>query len=137
IPATIASPPSAAPPPVPVRPHVPVKAAHAPAEVGRDVVVAIDAGHGGEDPGASGKAGTQEKQVTLAIARRLQERLDRESGVRALLTRDSDRFVPLRERADRARRAGADLFVSVHADAVRDRDIDGASVYVLSERGAS
>ena len=115
----------------------PVTAAHAPAEVGRDVVVAVDAGHGGEDPGASGKDGTQEKDVTLAIARRLLERAGAEPGMRAVLTRDGDRFVPLRERADRARRAGADLFVSVHADAVRDRDIDGASVYVLSERGAS
>ncbi len=115
----------------------PVTAAHAPAEVGRDVVVAIDAGHGGEDPGASGKGGTQEKHVTLAIARRLLQRLGSEPGVRAVLTRDGDRFVPLRDRADRARRAGADLFVSIHADAVRDRGIDGASVYVLSERGAS
>jgi N-acetylmuramoyl-L-alanine amidase len=114
-----------------------VAAAHAPADAGRDVVVAVDAGHGGEDPGASGKGGTQEKVVTLAIARRLVERLGREAGVRAVLTRDSDRFVPLRERAERARRAGADLFISIHADAVRDRDIDGASVYVLSERGAS
>ena len=101
------------------------------------MVVAVDAGHGGEDPGASGKHGTQEKDVTLAIARRLVERLQRERGVRAVLTRDRDHFVPLRERADIARRAGADLFVSIHADAVRDRDIDGASVYVLSERGAS
>jgi N-acetylmuramoyl-L-alanine amidase len=122
----------------PPRPRAaPVTAAHAPAEAGRAVVVAIDAGHGGEDPGASGRGGTREKHVTLAIARRLLERLGREPGVRAVLTRDGDRFVPLRERADRARRAGADLFVSIHADAVRDRDIDGASVYVLSERGAS
>jgi len=115
----------------------PVVAAHAPTDAGRDVVVAVDAGHGGEDPGASGRGGTQEKNVTLAIARQLVARLQREHGMRAILTRDSDHFVPLRERADRARRAGADLFVSIHADSVRDRDIEGASVYVLSERGAS
>jgi N-acetylmuramoyl-L-alanine amidase len=114
-----------------------VVAAHAPAALARDMVIAVDAGHGGEDPGASGKQGTQEKNVTLAIARRLLARLQREHGVSAVLTRDGDRFVPLRERAERARRAGADLFVSIHADAVRDRDIEGASVYVLSERGAS
>lgn len=120
----------------PVR-STPVVAAHAPAAAGRDVVVAVDAGHGGDDPGASGKLGTQEKTVTLAIARRLVERLKQEHGVHAILTRDRDEFVPLRERAERARRAGADLFVSIHADSVRDRDVEGASVYVLSERGAS
>ncbi len=121
----------------PAAPEARVLAAHAPPEAGRDVVVAVDAGHGGEDPGASGPAGTHEKNVTLAIAKQLVERLNREPGVHAMLTRDRDVFVPLRERAERARRAGADLFVSIHADSVRDQDVEGASVYVLSERGAS
>ena len=104
---------------------------------GRDVVVVVDAGHGGEDPGASGPGGTHEKDVVLPIARALAERLNRQPGVRAVLTRDTDRFIELRERMDKARTARADLFVSVHADAVRDHDIGGASVYTLSYRGAS
>jgi N-acetylmuramoyl-L-alanine amidase len=112
-------------------------ARHAPTGTGRDVIIAVDAGHGGVDPGASGRDGTQEKRVTLAIARRLAAALNAVSGIHAILTRSDDSFVPLRERAARARRARADLFISIHADAVRDRDIDGASVYVLSERGAS
>ena len=104
---------------------------------GRDVIVAIDAGHGGVDPGSIGKAGTREKHVTLAIARRLKERIDREPGMRAVLTRDSDHFVELRDRIVRARRQQADMFVSVHADSYRDRSVVGSSVYVLSARGAS
>jgi N-acetylmuramoyl-L-alanine amidase len=104
---------------------------------GRDVIVAIDAGHGGVDPGSIGKAGTREKHVTLAIARRLKERIDREPGMRAVLTRDSDYFVELRDRIVRARRQQADMFVSVHADSYRDRSVVGSSVYVLSARGAS
>lgn len=104
---------------------------------GRDVIVAIDAGHGGVDPGSIGKAGTREKNVTLAIARRLKERIDREPGMRAVLTRDSDHFVEHRERIARARRQQADMFVSVHADSYRDRSVVGSSVYVLSARGAS
>jgi N-acetylmuramoyl-L-alanine amidase len=104
---------------------------------GRDVIVAIDAGHGGVDPGSIGKAGTREKNVTLAIARRLKERIDREPGMRAVLTRDSDHFVEHRERISRARRQQADMFVSVHADSYRDRSVVGSSVYVLSARGAS
>jgi len=104
---------------------------------GRDVVVAIDAGHGGVDPGSIGKAGTREKNVTLAIARRLKERIDREPGMRAVLTRDSDHFVEHRERIARARKQQADMFVSVHADSYRDRSVVGSSVYVLSARGAS
>jgi N-acetylmuramoyl-L-alanine amidase len=111
--------------------------AHAPRDSGRDIVVAVDAGHGGEDPGASGRGGTREKVVTLAIARALAARIDATPGMRAVLTRDGDRFIPLRERTGRAGAAGADLFVSIHADAVRDRNVEGASVYVLSERGAS
>jgi N-acetylmuramoyl-L-alanine amidase len=104
---------------------------------GRDVIVAIDAGHGGVDPGSIGKAGTREKSVTLAIARRLKERIDREPGMRAVLTRDTDQFVEHRERIARARRQQADMFVSVHADSYRDRSVVGSSVYVLSARGAS
>jgi N-acetylmuramoyl-L-alanine amidase len=112
-----------------------VQAAHAPISSDRDIVVAVDAGHGGEDPGASGHGGTHEKDVVLAIARALAARINQEPGMRAVLTRDADRFIPLRERMARAARA--DLFVSIHADAVRDRTIEGASVYVLSDRGAS
>lgn len=104
---------------------------------GRDIIVAIDAGHGGVDPGSIGKRGTHEKDVTLAIARRLKERIDREPGMRAVLTRDSDHFVEHRERISRARRQQADMFVSVHADSYRDRSVVGSSVYVLSARGAS
>jgi N-acetylmuramoyl-L-alanine amidase len=104
---------------------------------GRDIVVAIDAGHGGVDPGSIGKRGTYEKHVTLEIARRLKARIDREPGMRAVLTRDNDTFVELRERIARARRQQADMFVSVHADSYRDRSVAGSSVYVLSARGAS
>jgi N-acetylmuramoyl-L-alanine amidase len=104
---------------------------------GRDIVVAIDAGHGGVDPGSIGKRGTYEKHVTLAIARRLKERIDREPGMRAILTRDNDQFVEHRERIARARRQQADMFVSVHADAFHNRSVAGSSVYVLSARGAS
>ena len=114
-----------------------VEAQHAPEDSGRDVIVAIDAGHGGQDPGASGKAGTREKDVVLAIARSLARRINAEPGMRAVLTRDEDRFIPLRERIGIARSARADLFVSIHADAIRNRAVSGSSVYVLSERGAS
>jgi N-acetylmuramoyl-L-alanine amidase len=103
----------------------------------RDVVVAIDAGHGGEDPGAIGKAGTREKTVALAIARRLAERINAEPGMRAVLTRDGDYFVQFRDRIKRARDQKADLFVSVHADAFVNRSVRGSSVYVLSTRRAS
>ena len=104
---------------------------------GRDVIVAVDAGHGGKDPGAIGRAGTHEKKVTLAIARRLAAAIDREDGMRAVLVRDDDRFVSLRSRILKAREQKADMFVSIHADSVRDRSIGGSSVYVLSLRGAS
>jgi len=103
----------------------------------RDLVIAVDAGHGGEDPGATGRDGTREKNVTLAVARVLAARINAEPGMRAVLTRNSDVFVPLRERIERAHKAQADLFVSVHADAVADRSVSGSSVYVLSQRGAS
>jgi N-acetylmuramoyl-L-alanine amidase len=114
-----------------------VTAAHAPRDSDRDIVIAIDAGHGGVDPGASGRGGTHEKDITLAIARALAARINAEPGLRAVLTRDGDRFIDLRERTARAGAARADMFVSIHADAVRDRDVEGASVYVLSDRGAS
>jgi len=114
-----------------------VRAPHAPRNSGRDVVVAVDAGHGGEDPGAIGHDGTQEKNVTLAVARLLAQRINAEPGMRAVLTRDRDVFLPLRERIHRARAAKADLFVSVHADSVENSAVSGSSVYVLSEHGAS
>jgi N-acetylmuramoyl-L-alanine amidase len=104
---------------------------------GRDLVVAIDAGHGGQDPGAIGRGGTREKEVTLAIARRLAKAIDAEEGMRAVLIRDGDYFISLRGRIRKAREAGADMFISVHADSVLDRGVSGASVYVLSLRGAS
>ncbi len=129
--------PAPAPTPAPSPPRS-VRAAHAPTAQGeREIVIAVDAGHGGDDPGATGGYGTQEKAVTLAIARALAARIDREPGLHAVLTRDGDYFVPLRNRMKRAQAAHADMFVSIHADAVRDRGVSGASVYVLSERGAS
>ena len=118
-------------------PPVAVKSTDTLARQHRDVVIAIDAGHGGKDPGAIGRRGTREKDVTLAIARRLKQRIDREPGMRAVLTRNGDYFVSLRERIRRARGDQADMFVSVHADAFRDRNVAGSSVYVLSARGAS
>jgi N-acetylmuramoyl-L-alanine amidase len=104
---------------------------------GRDLMIAVDAGHGGKDPGAIGRGGTHEKQVTLAIARRLAATIDREDGMRAVLVRDDDRFISLRGRVLKARDHKADMFISIHADSVRDRGIGGSSVYVLSLRGAS
>jgi N-acetylmuramoyl-L-alanine amidase len=114
-----------------------IRAAHAPVDSGRDVVVAVDAGHGGQDPGAIGHGGTREKDVVLAIARALAERINGEPGMRAVLTRDRDEFLVLRDRIGRARLAKADMFVSIHADSIANRDVSGASVYVLSEHGAS
>jgi N-acetylmuramoyl-L-alanine amidase len=113
-----------------------LRAAHAP-QGSHEVIVAVDAGHGGMDPGASGADGTHEKDVTLAIARALAARIDREPGMRAVLTRDGDYFITLHDRIERAGAAHADMFISIHADAVRDRAVSGASVYILSERGAS
>jgi N-acetylmuramoyl-L-alanine amidase len=114
----------------------PVKVEHARPDA-RDLIIAVDAGHGGEDPGAIGKNGTREKDVVLAIARALAQRIDGEPGMRAVLTRNGDYFVPLRDRMRRARAQQADLFVSIHADSIRDRSVDGSSVYILSQRGAS
>jgi N-acetylmuramoyl-L-alanine amidase len=103
----------------------------------RDVIVAVDAGHGGEDPGAIGPAGTFEKDVTLAISRKLAERIDRQRGMRAVMIRDGDYFIALRQRIAKARQQQADLFVSIHADAFRDRRVRGSSVYTLSNGGAT
>jgi N-acetylmuramoyl-L-alanine amidase len=114
----------------------PIKAEHARPEA-RDLIIAIDAGHGGEDPGAIGMHGTREKDVTLAIARALERYIDAEPGMRAVLTRNGDYFVPLRDRMRRARAQQADLFVSIHGDSIRDRAVDGSSVYILSQRGAT
>jgi N-acetylmuramoyl-L-alanine amidase len=127
---------SAANPAGAAMPEMPVKAEHARPEA-RDLIIAIDAGHGGEDPGAIGKFGTREKDVVLAIARALAQRVDGEPGMRAVLTRDGDYFLPLRDRMRRARAQQADLFVSIHADSIRDRSVDGSSVYILSQRGAT
>jgi N-acetylmuramoyl-L-alanine amidase len=104
---------------------------------GRDLVIAIDAGHGGKDPGASGTNGVREKDVVMQIARRLARELEAQPGFKPLLVRDSDSFVTLRERTEIARRAEADLFVSIHADAYRNTTARGATVYVLSSKGAS
>jgi N-acetylmuramoyl-L-alanine amidase len=114
----------------------PVKAEHARPDA-RDLIIAIDAGHGGDDPGAIGKYGTREKDVVLAIARALAQRVDAEPGMKAVLTRNGDYFVPLRDRMQRARALQADLFVSIHADSIRDRSVNGSSVYILSQRGAT
>jgi len=105
--------------------------------VARMVTIAIDAGHGGEDPGAIGRRGTQEKDVVLRIAQMLRERVNTHPDMRAYMVRDGDYFVPLATRVAKARRVQADLFVSIHADAVVRPQASGASVYVLSERGAS
>ena len=114
----------------------PVKVEHAPRDA-RDLIIAIDAGHGGDDPGAIGKNGTREKDVVLAIAKELAQRINAEPGMKATLTRNGDYFVPLRDRMRRAREQEADLFVSVHADSILDRRINGSSVYILSQRGAT
>ena len=105
--------------------------------VDRLVTITLDPGHGGEDPGAVGRGGTYEKNVTLAVARRLKARIDAEPNMRAVLTRDSDFFVPLQMRVQKARRVQSDLFLSIHADAWVKPDARGSSVFVLSERGAS
>jgi N-acetylmuramoyl-L-alanine amidase len=118
------------------RAEQPIRVKHAPTDA-RDLIIAIDAGHGGEDPGAIGKNGTREKDVVLAIARELALKINEEPGMRSILTRNGDYFVPLRDRMRRARAQQADLFVSIHADAAHDRSVDGSSVYILSQRGAT
>jgi N-acetylmuramoyl-L-alanine amidase len=103
----------------------------------RRITIALDPGHGGEDPGAIGRRGTCEKNVTLAIGKKLKRIVDAEPGMRAMLTRDDDYFVPLAARVQKARRVEADLFVSIHADAFREARARGSSVFALSERGAT
>jgi len=107
------------------------------AEVARLVTVAIDAGHGGEDPGAKGRSGTYEKHVTLAIAKKLKTLVDDEPNMRAVLIRDGDYYIPLANRVIKARKVQADLFVSIHADAFIKPHARGSSVFALSERGAT
>ncbi|OUR64935.1 N-acetylmuramoyl-L-alanine amidase [Methylophaga sp. 42_25_T18] len=106
-------------------------------QIRRDIVIAIDAGHGGQDSGALGKRGTKEKDVVLAIAKRLGTLVNKEPGMKAYLTRDKDVFITLRQRINRAHKSGADMFISIHADAFHNPRARGASVYVLSDRGAS
>ncbi len=103
----------------------------------RGIVIAVDAGHGGEDPGAIGPRKLREKDVTLAVAKRLAKIINAKPGMKAVLIRKGDYFVPLKKRVYLARRAQADMMISIHADAVRTRSVKGASVYTLSERGAT
>jgi N-acetylmuramoyl-L-alanine amidase len=121
------TPPAAPPPP----------SSRARREVERLIIVAIDPGHGGEDPGAIGPSGLREKDVVLSVALRLRERLNSLPGIRAMLTRDADFFVPLYDRVRKARRVQADLFVSIHADAFMTPQARGASVFALSSGGAT
>ncbi|WP_373565162.1 MULTISPECIES: N-acetylmuramoyl-L-alanine amidase [Pseudomonas] len=129
---------TASAPPVPVTPtQAPPKLAPVPGGK-RDIVIAIDAGHGGEDPGALGPVkGQLEKHVTLSIAKELQRQINAQKGFRAELVRTGDYFIPLRKRTEIARKKGADLFVSIHADAAPRAAAFGASVYALSDRGAT
>ena len=103
----------------------------------RMLTIALDPGHGGEDPGASGKNGSREKDIVLSIAKRLKAKLEEQPNVRVMLTRDGDYFVPLGTRVDKARKVQADLFVSIHADAFVQPTASGSSVFVLSEKGAT
>lgn len=143
----------AKPPPVPERPGRPRSSAPAqaladkgygfetPPRAGKQTLrlltVAIDPGHGGEDPGATGATGTHEKTVVLDIGRRLRKKIEAEPNMRAMMTRDDDFFVPLNVRVQKARRVGADIFVSIHADAFTTPAARGSSVFALSDRGAS
>ncbi|MBY0238372.1 MAG: N-acetylmuramoyl-L-alanine amidase [Burkholderiaceae bacterium] len=113
------------------------KAADKPVKVTRMITVALDPGHGGEDPGAIGATGLREKDVVLAIAKRLKARIEQHPNMRVMLTRDGDYFVPLGTRVEKARKVQADLFVSIHADAFVQPSARGSSVFVLSEKGAS
>lgn len=136
LPAAPASTPASAPASVPAPTAAPAKPTPT-ARPERLIVVALDPGHGGEDPGAIGPSGLREKDLVLAIARQLRDRLEREPRLRVLMTRDGDYFVPLHERVRKARRVGADLFVSVHADAFLRPQARGASVFALSEGAAT
>ena len=120
-----------------VAPAAPSRKTAPAADVARLITVAIDAGHGGEDPGARGRSGTHEKHVTLAIARKLKALVDDEPNMRGVLIRDGDYFIPLVNRVIKARKVQADLFVSIHADAYVKPHARGSSVFALSERGAT
>ncbi|BDT75638.1 N-acetylmuramoyl-L-alanine amidase [Polynucleobacter sp. KF022] len=125
-------------PAAPVAQAIPeIKEPPAGAKYKRLITIAIDPGHGGEDPGAIGAAGSKEKNVVLAIAKRLKDKIEGEAYMRPFLTRDGDYFVPLHIRVQKARRVEADLFVSIHADAFIERNARGASVFALSQMGAS
>ena len=130
-------------PAVAIKPEIVVPIANKPAATvfpelrNRILLIAVDAGHGGEDPGARGRRGTHEKDVTLSIARRLKAQIDDTPGMRAILIRDGDYFIPLGGRVEKARKAHADLFVSVHADAFVRANAHGSSVFALSEHGAT
>ncbi len=138
-PPKIAQLPAAIPPPAtPDAQVIPDKPARSHPEISaRMVIIAIDAGHGGEDPGAIGRNGTHEKNVTLAISRKLKELLDDTPGMRGVLIRDGDYFIPLNRRMMKARQVRADLFISIHADAFIKPHAHGSSVFALSERGAT
>ena len=103
----------------------------------RPLIIAIDAGHGGKDPGAIGQKGTQEKHIALQIAKRVKKQIDRQPGMKGVLIRKGDYYVSLRKRINIARKHRADLFISIHADANLDRNLTGSSVYILSQKGAS
>lgn len=123
---------------IPPRPVLPSEAARVKMAAGmRPLIVAIDPGHGGQDPGAMGPTGKREKDVTLAVGRELARQINATPGMKAYLTRDSDVFIPLPMRAQKARAAKADIFISIHADAAENRSATGSSVYVLSTKGAS
>lgn len=141
--AVVPAPVAAVPAPVPTtvvppRPAMPSDASRVKMQSGmRPLVVAIDPGHGGQDPGAVGPTGKREKDITLAVARELARQVNATPGLKAYLTRDSDVFIPLPMRAQKARSAKADIFISIHADAAENRAATGSSVYVLSTKGAS
>ncbi len=118
-------------------PPTPVKRASDETSKARNVVIAIDAGHGGKDPGSIGPKGTYEKTVALKVAQALAQRINDEPGMQAVMTRDGDSFIALEERFEIARQARADLFVSIHADSFQLATVSGSSVFVLSQRGAS
>ncbi len=117
--------------------HTPVRVRHAPRSSQRDVIIVLDPGHGGKDPGAMGPQHIAEKNVVLAIALRLKRLIDQQPGMHAVLTRKGDYYVGLRERLDIARRDNADIFMSIHADAFNNPSSHGASVFALSQRGAT
>lgn len=107
------------------------------ADQARDVIIAVDAGHGGEDPGAIGASGLYEKKVTLSISKHLVEQINAEKGMKAFLVRKGDYYIPLKKRYQIARDQGADLFISIHADAFYKRSVKGSSVFILSSKGAT